>query len=36
MPLWYEGNFSAYRDNIKDFKIYPNGSWDGLMSAKKI
>ena len=36
MPLWYEGNFSAFRENIKDFKIYPNGSWDGLMSAKKI
>ena len=36
MPLWYEGNFSAYRENIKDFIIYPNGSWDGLMSAKKI
>tara|TARA_B110000008_G_scaffold61243_1_gene60905 strand:+ start:4201 stop:5655 length:1455 start_codon:yes stop_codon:yes gene_type:complete len=36
IPLWYEGNFSAYRDNIKDFKIYSNGSWDGLMTAKKI
>ena len=36
IPLWYEGNFSAYRENIKDFIIYPNGSWDGLMSAKKI
>jgi len=36
MPLWYEGNFSAYRSNIIDLKIYPNGSWDGLMSAKKI
>jgi peptide/nickel transport system substrate-binding protein len=36
IPLWYEGNFSAYRDNIKGFKTYPNGSWDGLMSAKKI
>ena len=36
IPLWYEGNFSAYRENIKDFKIYSNGSWDGLMSARKI
>ena len=36
IPLWYEGNFSAYRDNITDFKIYPNGSWEGLMFANKI
>jgi peptide/nickel transport system substrate-binding protein len=36
VPLWYEGQFVAMRDNISDYQVKADGSWDGLATAKKI
>jgi len=36
IPLWYEGNYAAFRNSIINFEIYSNGNWDGLKSVKKI
>jgi peptide/nickel transport system substrate-binding protein len=30
IPLWYEGQFAAYRDSIKSYTPQPDGNWDGL------
>lgn len=35
VPLWYEGQFVAMRDNLSDYQIKPDGSWDGLATVKK-
>lgn len=30
IPLWYEGQFAAYRNTIKHYSPAPDGNWDGL------
>lgn len=30
IPLWYEGQFAAYRGSIKRYTPAPDGNWDGL------
>lgn len=35
VPLWYEGQFVAMRDNISDYQVKADGSWDGLVTVKK-
>lgn len=30
VPLWYEGQFAAMRNNIKNYTPKPNGNWDNL------
>jgi peptide/nickel transport system substrate-binding protein len=35
VPLWYEGQFVAMRDNLSDYQIQPDGSWDGLATVKR-
>ncbi len=35
VPLWYEGQFVAMRDNISDYQVKADGSWDGLATVKK-
>lgn len=30
IPLWYEGQFAAYRDSIRSYTPQPDGNWDGL------
>jgi len=35
VPLWYEGQFVAMRDNISDYQVKADGSWDGLATIKK-
>ena len=30
VPLWYEGQFVAMRDNLKHYPLAPDGNWDGL------
>lgn len=29
IPLWYEGQFAAYRDTITHYTPAPDGNWDG-------
>jgi peptide/nickel transport system substrate-binding protein len=35
VPLWYEGQFAAMRDNITGYTVKSDGSWDGLATVKK-
>lgn len=30
IPLWYEGQFAAYRNTIANYSPMPDGNWDGL------
>lgn len=30
IPLWYEGQFAAYRTTIASYQPAPDGNWDGL------
>jgi peptide/nickel transport system substrate-binding protein len=30
IPLWYEGQFVAMQENIKNYTPKPDGNWDGL------
>lgn len=30
IPLWYEGQFAAYRSSIAAYQPMPDGNWDGL------
>lgn len=30
VPLWYEGQFAAYRTTISNYQPMPDGNWDGL------
>jgi len=30
IPLWYEGQFAAYRSSIKNYTPQSDGNWDGL------
>lgn len=33
IPLWYEGQFAAYRTSIQGYQPMPDGNWDGLASV---
>lgn len=35
VPLWYEGQFVAMRNNISDYQVKADGSWDGLVTVRK-
>ena len=35
MPLWYEGNFAAFNNNISGYYIHTDGSWDALKTVRK-
>ena len=35
MPLWYEGNFAAFNNNISGYHIRIDGSWDSLKTVRK-
>ncbi|PKO51501.1 MAG: peptide ABC transporter substrate-binding protein [Betaproteobacteria bacterium HGW-Betaproteobacteria-20] len=30
IPLWYEGQFAAFNNNIKNYSPKPDGNWDNL------
>jgi peptide/nickel transport system substrate-binding protein len=30
IPLWYEGQFAAYRSSVEAYQPMPDGNWDGL------
>jgi peptide/nickel transport system substrate-binding protein len=30
IPLWYEGQFAAYRESVASYQPKPDGNWDGL------
>lgn len=33
IPLWYEGQFAAYRTTIAQYAPMPDGNWDGLIKV---
>ena len=35
MPLWYEGNFAAFNNNISGYHVRIDGSWDALKTVRK-
>jgi len=35
ISLWYEGGFAAFKNNISDYKLSFDGSWNGLDGIKK-
>jgi peptide/nickel transport system substrate-binding protein len=35
VPLWYEGQFAAMRNNISGYVVKSDGSWNGLATVKK-
>ena len=35
MPLWYEGNFAAFNNNISGYHVRIDGSWDSLKTVRK-
>jgi peptide/nickel transport system substrate-binding protein len=35
MPLWFEGNFAAFNNNISGYYIHTDGSWDALKTVRK-
>jgi peptide/nickel transport system substrate-binding protein len=35
VPLWYEGQFVAMRDNLSGYALAADGSWDGLITVQK-
>lgn len=35
IPLWYEKNFVMTRKNIKGYQLFPNASFNGLVTAYK-
>ena len=34
IPLWYEGQFAAYRQPVKHYQPQPDGNWDGLANLE--
>lgn len=36
VPLWYEGQFVAMRQDLVDYTLYPDGNWDGLKTVRRI
>jgi len=35
IPLWYEGQFAAYRNDIVDYAPKPDGNWDDLITIRR-
>ena len=35
VPLWYEGQFVAMRDNLVNYEVSADGNWDGLTTVKR-
>lgn len=35
IPLWYEGQFAAYRNDIVGYAPKPDGNWDDLISIQR-
>ncbi len=35
VPLWYEGQFAAMRNNISGYAVKSDGSWNGLATVTK-
>lgn len=35
VPLWYEGQFAAMRQGIRDYRPAPDGNWDALATIYK-
>ncbi len=35
VPLWYEGQFAAMRNNISGYAVKTDGSWNGLATVTK-
>lgn len=35
IPLWYEGQFSAMRQDLTGYQIKADGNWDGLISIRR-
>ena len=35
IPLWYEGNFAAFNNNISGYHVRIDGSWDSLKTVRK-
>lgn len=35
IPLWYEGQFVAMRENLDGYEVKPDGNWDGLAVVTK-
>lgn len=36
IPLWYEGQFAAYRSDIIDYAPKPDGNWDDLVRIQRV
>ena len=36
IPLWYEGQFAAMRQNIQDYSPKPDGNWDDLTLVNRL
>lgn len=36
IPLWYEGQFVAMRNDIRAYVPKPDGNWDGLATIKRL
>jgi len=34
IPLWYEGQFAAYRAPVRDYAAQSDGNWDGLATIQ--
>jgi len=34
IPLWYEGQFAAYRSPVREYQPQVDGNWDGLTTLK--
>lgn len=34
IPLWYEGQFAAYRNTVKSYQPQADGNWDGLANLE--
>lgn len=34
IPLWYEGQFAAYRQYVQGYQPQPDGNWDGLATVQ--
>lgn len=35
IPLWYEGQFAAMRQNLTGYQVQADGNWDGLISMRR-
>ena len=35
VPLWYEDQFAVMRQSLRDYRLYADGRYDGLLTASK-